>query len=383
MHVEDRWTGPGECGRRVRTERWGKGKRWRARWTDPDGTERNRACATRDAAEALLAQVRVDVAAGRYVSPTAGRETFREYAEAWRRDQLHHRPATAAQAESRLRVHVYPAIGDLPLAAVRRSTVQGLVGRLAETLAPATVEVVYGYVATVFRAAVDDRLLPHSPCTRISLPERVRVRVEPMLAEQVVAVRDGLPDRYRAMVTVCAASGLRSAELRALTVDRLSPRLHLRGGSAPSEVALRVDRQLAGSKAGRPLWGPPKTAAADRTVRVGPRAVEALLAHLEEFAPGPDGLLFTTARGWPVSRSTAGELWRQAIGDMALRPRSGWHDLRHFHASLLIADGLSVRAVADRLGHEDPAETLRVYAHLWVDDEERAVAASERALGGL
>jgi integrase len=54
--------------------------------------------------------------------------------------------------------------------------------------------------------------------------------------------------------------------------------------------------------------------------------------------------------------------------------------MRHYSASLLIADGLSVRAVADRLGHEDPAETLRTYAHLWPGDENRAVAATERAL---
>ena len=32
-HVEDRWLRPG---------RYGKGRRWRARYTDPDGKERSR-----------------------------------------------------------------------------------------------------------------------------------------------------------------------------------------------------------------------------------------------------------------------------------------------------------------------------------------------------
>jgi integrase len=373
VHVDDRWTRPGEQGRRVRTERWGKGQRWRARWTDPDGRERERACATRDAAEALLAKVLVDMAAGAYVSPTAGQETFRSYAETWRAQQLHHRPSTAEQAESRLRLHVYPAIGSMPLGSVRRSHVQALVTRLHEQLAPSTIEVVYGYVATIFRSAVDDRLLAHSPCTRISLPEVVTSRVVPLLLEQVTAIREALPARYQAMAALDAASGLRSGELRGLTVDRLSPRLHVQGARVPSEVALRVDRQMSGVSVGRPVVGPPKSPA-------GPSAVAALRTHLEQFGPGPDGLLFTTMVGRPVSRSTAGDLWRDATDGMLLRPRSGWHDLRHFHASLLIADGLSVRAVADRLGHEDPAETLRTYAHLWIDDEDRAVAASERAL---
>ena len=42
-----------------------------------------------------------------------------------------------------------------------------------------------------------------------------------------------------------------------------------------------------------------------------------------------------------------------------------------------------LRAVADRLGHEDPVETLRTYAHLWPTDEGRAVAVVEEALAGL
>lgn len=383
MHIDDRWTRPGPNGRRIRTDRWGKGKRWRARWADPDGRERERACTTKDEAEGLLAKLHVDIATGAYVAPTAGQETFKAYAEKWREHQLHHRAGTRDQVESRLRLHVYPRIGDRPLAAVRRSDVQALVRAASDRLAPSSVEVVYSYVATIFRAAVDDRLIPHTPCTRISLPERVRERVVPLLLEQVIAVRDALPVRYRAMVTTAAGSGLRPGELRGLTIDRLTPRLHLRGDQEPGETRIRVDRQLASSKAGRPVFGPPKKPASDRTVRVGATTAEAIAAHLEEFGPGPDGLLFTTSSGRPISRTTMGDLWREATADLGLRPRSGWHDLRHFHASLLIADGLSPRAVADRLGHEDPAETLRTYAHLWPSDEDRAVAASERALHAL
>lgn len=39
--------------------------------------------------------------------------------------------------------------------------------------------------------------------------------------------------------------------------------------------------------------------------------------------------------------------------------------------------------MADRLGHEDVAETLRAYAHMWVDDEDRAVDAAEQAMAGV
>jgi integrase len=47
---------------------------------------------------------------------------------------------------------------------------------------------------------------------------------------------------------------------------------------------------------------------------------------------------------------------------------------------MLIAAGLSVTAVAARLGHKDSTETLRTYAHLWPNDEERAVQAVQTHL---
>ena len=49
------------------------------------------------------------------------------------------------------------------------------------------------------------------------------------------------------------------------------------------------------------------------------------------------------------------------------------HDLRHLPASLLVREGLDVRTVADRIGHSDPAFTLRVYSHMF--EEQRAAAA--------
>jgi len=40
------------------------------------------------------------------------------------------------------------------------------------------------------------------------------------------------------------------------------------------------------------------------------------------------------------------------------------HDLRHLHATTLLLSGVPVYVVAARLGHADPAVTLRVYAHV-------------------
>src|SRR5690349_14350612 len=98
-HVQDLWMKRDpKTGKKVRSARYGKGKRWQARWTDPLGNEPTKLFAARDAALAHVSAMAVSVHAGTYVDPKQGRVTFREYAEQWRANQLHHRPRTAEQA---------------------------------------------------------------------------------------------------------------------------------------------------------------------------------------------------------------------------------------------------------------------------------------------
>ena len=49
------------------------------------------------------------------------------------------------------------------------------------------------------------------------------------------------------------------------------------------------------------------------------------------------------------------------------------HDFRHTHATLLINEGINIQEIARRLGHSDIQTTLKVYAHLYPREEERAI----------
>jgi integrase len=236
----------------------------------------------------------------------------------------------------------------------------------SSTLAPATVEVLYTYVRAVFASAVEDRLIPVSPCRKIRLPEVARRALDPLTTAEVAALAAGVPAHLGAMVWVGAGSGLRPGELRSLTEDRVV------GG------VLVVDRQMTdATRATRVAWGPLKTPASYRSVALAPSTWARLQEHLEEFPRGPEGLVWCSVRGAPLRRSQLEYAWQAGEG----RGR-GWHELRHHHASLLIAAGLSPRAVADRLGHADPSETLSTYASLWPSDPGRILGAIEEAHGG-
>ena len=58
------------------------------------------------------------------------------------------------------------------------------------------------------------------------------------------------------------------------------------------------------------------------------------------------------------------------------------YDLRHVHATLLLAAGENVKVVSERLGHASAAMTLDVYAHVLPGMQEQATKKIEAAIFG-
>ncbi|HXY92089.1 MAG TPA: tyrosine-type recombinase/integrase [Acidimicrobiia bacterium] len=56
-------------------------------------------------------------------------------------------------------------------------------------------------------------------------------------------------------------------------------------------------------------------------------------------------------------------------------PRIRFHDLRHSHATHLLAAGTNVKLVSERLGHATVAFTLDTYGHVLPGQQADAVAA--------
>jgi integrase len=290
--VADRWHRTDRAtGARVRTDRYGVGQRWLARWRDDAGVQRKRAFKRKDDAERFLAKITIDLAGHVYVDPQAGRVTVREYAERWRKAQVH-RATTAAQVETHLRRHVYPTFGDRPLASVRPSEVQGWVRCLERDLAPATIGVVYSFLAGIFRAAVRDRLLVSSPCVDVRLPKPAPKRVEPLATERVEPLIAVMPERYRALVVLAAGTGLRQGEAFGLEVEAID---FLRR-------TLQVRQQLVTMPGLAPYLAQPKTPASYRTVPLPQVVVDALAAHLAAFPASAVEILDTTVRPEPKRR---------------------------------------------------------------------------------
>lgn len=349
--------------------------RWRARYRDPSGVERSKTFPRRAEAERFLAMTEADKAHGAWVDPAAGRKTFGEYARAWQQIQVH-RATTADQVGSHLKNHMLPTFGNRPLVSVRPSQVQAWVKDRSSVLAPSTVEVVYRYLAAIFGSAVKDRLIAASPCVGVKLPRAASREVVPPTTEEVVAIADSVPPRYRALVVLAAGTGLRQGEALGLLVPKVDFLRRL----------LRVDAQLVLRARHAPVLAPPKTDASVRTIPLPDVVLQALSSHLAAFpaveVEGFGPLMFTDVAGEAIRRNRFGEVWRAAVRRSGVTSHRTFHDLRHYYASLLIRHGESVKVVQRRLGHKTAQETLDTYGHLWPDSDDRTREAVDAELLG-
>jgi integrase len=213
-------------------------------------------------------------------------------------------------------------------------------------------------------------------------PERVQAVIE--LAEESPASL-----HWAELITLAALTGLRRGEL-----------CGLQWGDVDMEGSMvTVLRSIWQTSEGGRKWGTkdPKTHQIRRLLldpvamtvlsrRLERLEADATLAEVEVdwvdafvFAPDP-----ITHPPVPLLPSAVSPAFRRLCQKMEGRTGEPWpyrfHDLRHYAATELFAAGFNARTVADRLGHADPALTLRVYAH---DTEDQARSAAESLGAGL
>jgi integrase len=388
-HVEDRWHKAGPDSKDIRVPRYGTGRRWRVRYLDPDGHERNRSFDRRIDADRFRVQAEADVLRGTYRDPDAGKVTLRRYAGDWAKN-WHADSTRGEKIRSQLANHIIPGLGGHTIAqlAARPSIIRQWMTGLP--LAASGQGQVLATLSSVLSAAAGDGLIGQNPCKSIRAPRVTRPKVTPWAAAEVDAMRAALPGRCQAMVDCGAGLGLRQGEIMALgpdEVDFLRRTVHVR-------------RQL--KRQGAKAWFAPPKGGRDRDVPLPEPVAVGLASSIGAFPAVPVTLpwndpgskrhgqpvtvplIFTTTVGAPLHPSTFNSvIWGPARARAGIAHddgRDGMHTLRHYYASVLLAGGVDIRALSEYLGHHDPAFTLRIYAHLMPGAENRALRAIENAL---
>jgi integrase len=186
-------------------------------------------------------------------------------------------------------------------------------------------------------------------------------------------------DRLSALWRLAAATGMRRSELLGLRW----PDVDLKAGT----VSVRRARTRVGYEM---VEKEPKTRAGSRRIRIDPGTVAELrrwakAQKAERLAWGPaytdSGYLFTAEDGTPVHAEHVANMFARLVRDAGL-PRIRFHDLRHTHASLWLAEGRPVKDLQVRLGHSSAAMTLDVYGHVIAGNDQQHVEAVGAMLDG-
>jgi integrase len=291
---------------------------------------------------------------------------FRDWVTEWQQTRVV-KPSTAAADRARL-PHLIRAFGDLPLASISPLLVGQWVADLtAQGYASKTVRHLHALLSGVLHYAVREGLLGATPCADPDLPELVAR--EPVFLDEVElrALLAAHDDYWRPFPVTLGGTGLRWAEAVGLRVRYVDL------GRAELRVAWTWTSTYG--------WQTPKSKTSKRTIGLPP----AVVAALEPLVVGRDGgeHVFTMPSGVPVHHGYRDRVWRAALVAAGLTGRAPTpHDLRHTHASHLIADGVPLTAIQRRLGHKSIAITSDVYGHLLPRVDEVLLASAQRSLVG-
>lgn len=355
------WTGPDGSVKQT----------WIVRYKDKDGVHRQKTCARKKEADAYQAKVTQELGEGMHIAPRAGR-TVKAIADDYlidvneRRKRGELRPGTVRNYEDACRLWIVPYLGDRIAHEIDHNDIEAWMtdmrrtGRLSASMVSRNVthlKIVYQHAARRGWVNKDPTALVRRgnskgrPVRSFDLDEIKHLLVTSERRRKQVPDRAHL--MRRCAIGLAAFCGMRYGEifgLLAKNIDLTSGTLNVRTG---------LDR-----------FGnlqPPKTNAGVRTIMLPTAITELLRAWTQKYPRDPDGFMFDTVAGKPITQSNFhNNAWKPLLEQAGLTNEGDeyhFHALRHFAASWMIENGWPLPDVARQLGHSDVALTLRVYAH--------------------
>ena len=289
-------------------------------------------------------------------------------------------PTTWTNYQLMARYYLRPGLGECPVAeltvrALDRHYVQLLEhgGRRGQGLSRRTIAYAHGILHKALADGVAAGLLGDNVAARATVP-----RVDPRRDATPRQVRTWDREQVRRFLQqsadhelgdlwrVALGTGMRRGELLGLRwedVDLTVPSLQV----ATTLTHVHGDFRLKQTKTRRV-----------RRLHLDDDTAE-VLARQPRRAGGPYPLVFTRDDGQPLVPEVVTDRWRCQWPALDL-PRIRLHDLRHTHATLLLAAGVPIKVVSERLGHTTIALTMDIYAHVLPAMDRDAAAAYGRLL---
>lgn len=390
VSVQDRWWSERRRAdgvvERVKSPRYGKGKRFLVRWRDPvTGKQPSLSFDRKTDADARAVKIERELLGGSYVDPSLGKQPFRDFVEQTYLSTANLDPSTRRLYGRLLRKHILPVFGDSAIGGVRHSQAQAAVTRWDRELGESVARQCQALSRAVFNMAVLDEVIARSPFAKIKLPKVYTNpdRWMPESLDDILPAFDVLPVDLETIETVAAGTGLRLSELLALDVDEDLTFL--------PKGLVKVQRQLVYLSGEGMYLDDPKTPDSRRTVPLPAFARDALSAWLAGHEPAevtlPWGDLDGEPRtiravfhtnGKPWLRTTVTNRISGKLGRAGLPKGATPHVMRHLYRSMLHDSGIPQVVIDRYMGHASAGSVGQtVYTHIMRGAPERVRNALE------
>ena len=315
-------------------------------------------------AQRVLNEMASEADKGRFSGTSA---TFGELCERWltvAKPGLS--PVTVRNYENLLKNHILPTFGDVPLKNIQTIDIDKYYSVLQSRhgVTPSTIRHIHSVIRRAFRQAVLWEWVTTNPVANVTQPPLVKPDLVPPNPEQVTAILKSANERdpeLGHLLHLAATTGARRGELCALrwsnidftlgtlTIERSI--IEAAGGVFEKDTKTHASRRIRLDQDTLDVLEAQRKLAKQRASVIGIDVDEAAYV----FSLEPDG-----SSPWrPDHLTKEFAAVRDSLGFRDVR----LHDLRHFVATRLIAEGVAVRTVSGRLGHANASTTLSVYSH--------------------
>jgi integrase len=266
-------------------------------------------------------------------------------------------PNTHACYERAIRLHVNPRIGGIRLQQLEPMNVQALYATMAKEGASARLrQLVHAVLHKALKMAVNWRLIRFNATDAVDRPTVGKKAMNAPTPEQMHAIMNAAAShRLYALFVLAVSTGMRQGELFGLAWDDFD----LDAGT------VFVQRSLEEIQ-GKFRLKEPKSAAGRRRIELPAVAVQAMREHRKRMlAEGHiGGPVFCDCDGGYLRKSNFIRREFHPLLAAAGLPHFRFHDLRHGHATMMLALGANPKVVQERLGHSQITLTLDTYSHV-------------------
>jgi len=342
---------------------------------------------TKKDAQKRLHELLYSLEQGSYVKPN--RLTVAQFLEDWLRDYVRTNtaPRTAERYEEIVSGHLIPALGSLPLLALRPEHIQRYYSKALESgrrdgkggLSALAVHKHHRVLYEALKYGVKHGILVRNVAEAVDPPHPRSKELAVLGPNEVQLILEAAKETpYYVLFFTKAYTGLRRGEL-----------LGLRWGDIDLEKAtLSVIQTLQQLRNGEYIFREPKSKRSRRQIALSPSLAIALWEYRlkQEQARrllgkplAPTDLVFSHPDGRPFrpnSVTRALQVIAESVGLKGVR----LHDLRHAHATILLQQGVHPKIVQERLGHSSVATTLDIYSHVLPGLQEAAARRFEEGL---